>query len=161
MKRPSSSSSAPSKKQKTSPRVSESEIVPSEGVPVDAQWVKVEKRKSKKQKKLDAKLDVCVSISLPVRIPRLTFHPRLSHLDSCILITRLRSVEILLASTYGHLTSFLVSAYYFNQDVRDLVLHVIADAPPPSWIRLQVSRPCSTSRLSRSHLPRTHKASKN
>jgi hypothetical protein len=66
MKRPSSSSSAPSKKQKGSPHVSDSEIVLPEGDPADAQWEKVERRKSKKQKKIDAKLDVCVSISSPV-----------------------------------------------------------------------------------------------
>jgi hypothetical protein len=36
---------------------------------------------------------------------------------------------------------FFVCTYDRHQDVRDLVLHIIADAPPPSWIRLQVSLP--------------------
>jgi hypothetical protein len=71
MKRPSSSSSAnalntsPPKKQKRSPSVSESETSSAEedqnDQAVNEKWVKVEKRKSKKAKKLDAKFDVCVS----------------------------------------------------------------------------------------------------
>ena len=69
MKRHSSSSSAntsnsPPKKQKRQPSESEVEISAQEDQndpTVDEQWVKVEKRKSKKAKKLDAKLDVCVS----------------------------------------------------------------------------------------------------
>ncbi len=61
MKRPPSSSSVPSKKQKTSPCVQESQVILPEGDPADAQWEKVERRKSKKQRKTNAKLDVCVS----------------------------------------------------------------------------------------------------
>ena len=148
MKRPSSSSSVPSKKQKTSTRVSDSEEIPPEGVPADAQWVKVEKRKSKKQRKINAKLDVCVSISSLAVIYNLTLHRRLILLDFCIPMLRSPSAETLLASTYCILTSITsLYAYHCNQDIRDLVLHIIADAPPPSWIRVQVSlvrlRSCS------------------
>ena len=64
MKRSSSASAhtfdSPPKKQKRSPSESESETSSAEN---DQKWVKVEKRKSKKAKKLDAKLDVCVSHS--------------------------------------------------------------------------------------------------
>lgn len=64
MKRPCSPSSAQSKKQKKSPRVSESLITSPEGEHndqlVDASWEKVKKRKQKKAEKRDAKLDVCV-----------------------------------------------------------------------------------------------------
>src|SRR5712692_297367 len=42
---------------------------------------------------------------------------------------------------YCHLTSFFVCAHPFNQGVRDLILHIIADAPPLSLIRVQVSLP--------------------
>jgi hypothetical protein len=151
MKRPSSPSSVPSKKLKTSPRVSDSEEISPEGVPADSQWVKVEKRKSKKQRKRNAKLDVCVSISSLAVIHNHTLHRRLHRrlilLDFCILMLRSPSAETLLASTYCLLTSISVCAYHCNQDVRDLVLHIIADAPPPSWIRVQVSLLCLRSRL--------------
>jgi hypothetical protein len=80
MKRPSSSSSAnalnnsPPKKQKRSPSVSESETSSAEedqnAQVVDEKWVKVEKRKSKKAKKLEAKFDVCVFHRLFLRIHR-------------------------------------------------------------------------------------------
>lgn len=146
MKRPSSSSSAPSKKLKLSPRVSDSEPILPEGDPADAQWEKVERRKSKKQRKIDAKLDVCVSISSLAVIHNLTLHSRLIPLDFCILMLRSPSAETLLASTYCLLTSFSVCAHYCNQDIRDLVLHIIADDPPPSWIRAQVSPLCLRSR---------------
>jgi len=44
-----------------------------------------------------------------------------------------------LASTYYLLTLFCVCAYHCDhwQDTCDLVLHIIADAPPPSFIRVQ------------------------
>jgi RNA exonuclease 1 len=42
---------------------------------------------------------------------------------------------------YHLFTPFIYSTYLGEQDVRDLVLHIIADAPPPSWIRVQVSLP--------------------
>jgi hypothetical protein len=69
MKRPSSSSFAntpnsPPKKQKRPSSESENDISSQEDQndpAVDEQWVKVEKRKAKKAKKLDAKFDVCVS----------------------------------------------------------------------------------------------------
>jgi hypothetical protein len=67
MKRPSSTSSAPSKKQKKSPRVSQSEVVVPDEELGDAQWEKVENRKVKKARKTNVKLDVCVSMS-PARV---------------------------------------------------------------------------------------------
>jgi len=161
MKRPSSSSSVPSKKLKTSPSVPGSEEISPEGGPADAQWVKVEKRKSKKQRKINAKLDVCVSISSLAVVRGLTLHRRLILLDFCILMLRSPNAETLLASTYCLLTSISVCAYHCNQDIRDLVLHIIADAPPPSWIRVQVSLLCLRSRLWRIHFPRIRTASKN
>ena len=64
MKRPSSPSSAPSKKQKKSPRVSETVIVVPAGEQGDqvalAPWEKVKNRKQKKAEKRGVKLDVCV-----------------------------------------------------------------------------------------------------
>ncbi|KAH8999593.1 hypothetical protein EDB86DRAFT_2908694 [Lactarius hatsudake] len=98
-----SSSSSP-KKHKRSPE-SESDISAQEDrndQAVDEQWVKVEKRRTKKAKKLDAKLD--------------TTPPRFLYSNSEIL-RRKDPVSI--------------------NDVRDLVLHIIADSPPPSWIRVQ------------------------
>ena len=146
MKRQSSPSSLPSKRLKTSPRVSDSEEIPPKEGPAETQWVKVEKRKSKKQRKINAKLDVCVSISSLVVTHNLTFHRRLILLDFCILMLRSPSAETLLASTYCLLNSTSFCAYQYHQDIRDLVLHIIADAPPPSWIRLQVCLLCLPSR---------------
>lgn len=40
--------------------------------------------------------------------------------------------------SYRLSTSLIYRAYDRQQDVRDLVLHIIADAPPPSWVRVQV-----------------------
>ena len=147
MKRPSSSSSVPSKKLKSSSRISDSEEISPEAVPADAQWVKVERRKSKKQRKINAKLDVCVFISSLAITRNLTFHRRLILLDFCILMLRSSSAETLLASTYCLLISISVCTHHYNQDIRDLVLHIIADAPPPSWIRVQVSLLCLRSHL--------------
>lgn len=149
MKRPSSPSSAPSKKQKKSPRVSETVIVvPAEernDRVVDASWEKVKKRKQKKAEKRDAKLDVCVFWPVTSLTPYLTkpYILRRTLPVFCIRIQRSSSVEIPLASTYRllHSTSFIYRTHYCQQDVRDFVLHIIADAPPPGWIRVQVSLP--------------------
>ncbi|KAN0141735.1 hypothetical protein V8E53_000197 [Lactarius tabidus] len=102
MKRPSSSSSAnvlnnsPPKKQKKPPSISESETSSAEEDQNDQvvveKWVKVEKPKSKKAKKLEAKFDEILKRKDPVSI----------------------------------------------NDARHLVLHIIADSPPPSWIRMQI-----------------------
>jgi hypothetical protein len=69
MKRPSSAASThqpSSKKQKTSPLALETEITTHQeeqnDTVVDAQWQKVERRKAKKARKTDAKLDVCVCL---------------------------------------------------------------------------------------------------
>src|SRR6266852_135580 len=105
MKRHSSLSNFPSKKLKTSPRVSDSEEINPERGPAEAQWVKVERRKSKKQRKTNAKLDVCVSLSSLVVIYNLTLHRSLILLDFCILMLKSPSAETLLASTYRLLTS--------------------------------------------------------
>jgi hypothetical protein len=106
MKRPSSSSSAnalnisPPKKQKRSPPVSESETSSAEedqnDQAVNEKWVKVEKRKSKKAKKLDAKFDVCVSHFRPLAYIVLTLH-RLLPPDFYTSIRRFSSARIPLA----------------------------------------------------------------
>jgi hypothetical protein len=67
MKRPSAASThqSSSKKQKTSPLALETEITHQEqqnDTVIDAQWQKVERRKAKKARKSDAKLDVCVCL---------------------------------------------------------------------------------------------------
>jgi hypothetical protein len=70
MKRPSSPSSAPSKKHKKSPRVSETTITaPGEhnAQIVDSSWEKVKRRKQKKAEKREAKLDVCVVFDIAPR----------------------------------------------------------------------------------------------
>jgi hypothetical protein len=72
MKRPSSPSSAPSKKHKKSPRVSETTITAPDGEHndqiVDSSWEKVKKRKQKKAEKRDGKLDVCVVFDIAPRL---------------------------------------------------------------------------------------------
>ncbi|KAH9055829.1 hypothetical protein EDB83DRAFT_2293073 [Lactarius deliciosus] len=110
MERSSSSVNTPNsspKKHKRTSSVSESESDISaqedrNDQAVDEQWVKVEKRRTKKAKKLDVKLDATP--------------PRFLYSNSEIL-RRKDPVSI--------------------NDVRDLVLHIIADSPPPSWIRVQ------------------------
>ncbi|KAI0293180.1 hypothetical protein B0F90DRAFT_1670908 [Multifurca ochricompacta] len=116
MKRSSSPSSSPNtpqvltKRQRKTPLVSETKTIPEAeesgddqvGVVVDAQWERVEKRKAKKKKKLDTKLDV--------NPPRFLYsNPEIKKRKEAVGIS----------------------------DVRDLVLHIIADTPPPSWIRVQ------------------------
>ncbi|KAN0141726.1 hypothetical protein V8E53_000188 [Lactarius tabidus] len=71
-------------------------------IDIKVKWVKVEKRKSKKAKKLEAKFDAAP--------------PRFLYVNQEILKRK-----------------DLVSI----NDVRDLVLHIIAESPPPSWIRVQ------------------------
>ena len=68
MKRPSSSSSA---RNDDSP-LKKPKLTAQNEPAVDEQWVKVEKRKAKKAKKSDAKLDVCVFHFLPLELARLT-----------------------------------------------------------------------------------------
>ena len=120
MKRSSSAHTldSPPKKQKRSPSESESETSSTEN---DQKWVKVEKRKSKKAKKLDAKFDVCVSHSPPAYIP-LTLHRRLLH-DFYMSIKRSSSAKIPLASTYD-------------------VLSVVFSRICVLTLRLGCSRPC-------------------
>jgi hypothetical protein len=116
MKRPCPTSSAPSKKQKKSPRVSESLITSPEGEHndqlVDASWEKVKKRKQKKAEKRDAKLDVCVlfdiALALTLRKSSHTSHRRILPVF-CIHIPRSSSVEMPLASTYRAVSSLLLS----------------------------------------------------
>jgi hypothetical protein len=103
MKRPSSPSSASSKKQKKSPRVSVSVSAVSDGDDTDAKWERVERRKSKKARKTDAKLDVCVPSIAPLGKVKLTSHRRIL-LGFCTLIPRSSSAEILLVSTSVFLT---------------------------------------------------------
>jgi len=141
MKRPSSTSSAPSKKQKKSPRVSQSEIVVPDEELGDAQWEKVEKRKAKKARKTDVKLDVCVSIP-PARVLEQSHTPQANPprflYSNSEIIKRRDPVGI---NVLSPLRSFIYRTHYCKQDVRDFVLHIVADAPPPSWIRVQVSLP--------------------
>ena len=63
--------------------------------------------------------------------------PRLIFLDFSILIPR-PIVEILLALTYSLFTPSFVRPYPCNsciatRIVRDIILRIIAEAPPPSW----------------------------
>jgi len=75
-------------------------------------WTRVEKRKAKKVKKVEAKIDVCVyRIYFSSCCRKLTdSHPwwsRPSRLDSCITVLRSSSVPMPLASMYGPCPSHL------------------------------------------------------
>lgn len=116
MKRPCPPSSAPSKKQKKSPRISESLITSPEGEHndqlVDTSWEKVKKRKQKKAERRDAKLDVCVLFDIPLAW---TFHEK-AHTSHrrirpvfCIHIPRSSSVEMPSASMYRTVSSLVLS----------------------------------------------------
>ncbi|KAE9400271.1 hypothetical protein BT96DRAFT_1018956 [Gymnopus androsaceus JB14] len=97
----SSSPTAPiSKKVKLSPDSSENEVTIPTNEPEG--WTKVEKRKNKKAKKAELKLD--------------STQPKFMYSNGDIL-QRQRAIGI--------------------EDIRDLALHIIADAPPPNWLRLE------------------------
>jgi hypothetical protein len=99
MKRPSATHQAPSKKQKKAPLESETEITPQKEQndnSVDVQWEKVEKRKAKKARKIDAKLDVCV-LSFTFCRPVTLTSPRQTPHDSYTLTLRSPDAETLLA----------------------------------------------------------------
>ncbi|KAF8971279.1 hypothetical protein BDZ97DRAFT_1914265 [Flammula alnicola] len=77
---------------------------------VGGEWTKVEKRKKKKASRIEAKVDESHAI--------LTAHPRFMYSNTEI-VKRSNAIAI--------------------DDVRDLVLHLIADAPPPNWLRIDNS----------------------
>ncbi|KAI0697772.1 hypothetical protein BC835DRAFT_1269867 [Cytidiella melzeri] len=72
---------------------------------LDSNWTKVEKRKGKKQRKLERKLDATT--------------PKFLYSKGEILKRR-EAVSI--------------------SDIRDLVLHLVTDAPPSSWVRVENPR---------------------
>ncbi|KAH7925607.1 hypothetical protein BV22DRAFT_1033761 [Leucogyrophana mollusca] len=69
------------------------------------EWTKVEKRKAKKVRRVEAKQDALM--------------PRFMYVNGEI-VKRKDAIHI--------------------DDVRDLVLHIIADAPPPNWLKVEQSR---------------------
>lgn len=38
----------------------------------------------------------------------------------------------------SRIEAFLAQVVHQTQDIRDLVLHIVADAPPPNWLRTDV-----------------------
>ncbi|KAG9316876.1 ribonuclease H-like domain-containing protein [Chiua virens] len=72
---------------------------------VDSEWTRVDRRKAKKARKVEAKHDAML--------------PRFMYVNSDI-VKRKDALHI--------------------DDVRDLVLHIIADAPPPNWVKLENAR---------------------
>ncbi|GJE92989.1 ribonuclease H-like protein [Phanerochaete sordida] len=103
---PASPSSLPpaSKKLKVSPRESSGISVQDPGSSEDG-WTKVEKRKAKKTKRTEGKLDA---------------NPPKFMYNRAELLKRREAVGI--------------------SDIRDLVLHLAADAPPTSWVRVENPR---------------------
>ncbi|KAG8214189.1 hypothetical protein J3R82DRAFT_10978 [Butyriboletus roseoflavus] len=71
----------------------------------DGEWSRVERRKAKKARKVEAKHDA--------------FMPRFMYVNSEI-VKRKDAIHI--------------------DDVRDLVLHIIADSPPPNWVKIDNAR---------------------
>ena len=142
---PSASSSPVSKRLKVSPRESHGISVPGHQDVLMATedseggWTKVEKRKAKKVKKVEGKLDVCVSFSVCSRVG-----------PSCIVVVNPTEVYV----QQGRNSQKKASSWnrckfdgdgstrgvYIDcaQDIRELVLHLAADAPPPSWVRVEV-----------------------
>ncbi|KAI6001680.1 hypothetical protein F5J12DRAFT_894545 [Pisolithus orientalis] len=86
------------------------------------EWSRVEKRKAKKARKIDAKHEVCMSAHshafLIVGSPQ-ALVPRFLYVNGEI-VKRRDAIHI--------------------DDVRDLVLHIIADAPPPNWAKVENAR---------------------
>lgn len=72
---------------------------------VEGEWTRVEKRKAKKNKKVEAKHDALM--------------PRFMYVNGEI-VKRKDAVHV--------------------NDVRDLVLHIVADAPPPNWVKVEHPR---------------------
>ncbi|KAI3612322.1 ribonuclease h [Moniliophthora roreri] len=92
----------PTKKAKVVETVTEEQSRLESSVGNEGEWTKVEKRKQKKMKKAEVKMD--------------TAQPRFMYSNSEI-TKRTYAVGI--------------------EEVRDLALHIIADAPPPNWLKVE------------------------
>lgn len=109
---------------------------PNVGDDGDAEWTRVDRRKAKKARKSEAKLDVReLAYS---RLYDLTF---LVGGDTTIHVCEQRDRQE--KRRYPHRCESLCQSFGLihhrrRQDVRDLVLHIIADAPPPNWVKIQV-----------------------
>ncbi|KAF5381153.1 hypothetical protein D9757_009449 [Collybiopsis confluens] len=99
---PASPTGQTTKKIKLSPDTDETETATIPQTADNDGWTKVEKRKQKKAKKSDVKLDA--------------MQPKFMYSNGDIL-QRQRALGV--------------------EEIRDLALHLIADAPPPNWIRIQ------------------------
>ena len=56
----------------------------------------------------------------------------------------------------SHFYIVVAASNEFVQDIRDLVLHVAADAPPPSWVRVGVRSAFITATRSLTSMSRIH-----
>jgi len=95
-----SPSSAEAPKQK---KMRTTDSNPAQSIEHDDGWTKVERRKQKKTKKAEVRVDVT--------------QPRFMYYNAEI-VKRNHAIGI--------------------DEIRDLVIHIIADAPPPNWLRVDV-----------------------
>lgn len=132
---PEDDSSHANKRLKMDPAAQDSSAQNEEG------WTKVEKRKSKKQRKTESKQGVRVpsrSPTAPSGVHLILCRRLLPSL--CTRRARSSSGATLWASMCVrqpfHTVPFLTLVHV--QDIRELVLHLAADAPPSSWVRVEV-----------------------
>ncbi|KAG6835567.1 hypothetical protein H0H93_016959 [Arthromyces matolae] len=104
------------KHKKTKTDSSPASMLDSEALESDG-WTKVEKRKQKKTKKAELKLDATQS--------KFLYH-------NVEINQRRHAVGI----DVGGLYLQLVVELTWEQEIRQLVIHIVADAPPPNWLRI-------------------------
>ena len=157
---PSSAFPAP-KKFKAAPRISHGISIPASEHSSSAamengdnEWKKVEKRKAKKAKKAEARMEVCVPTRFHILAelsvtqaasPPQTNAPRFLYAKGEI-VKRKEAVGISVRRVHA-MQRILIDLSL--QDIRELVLHLSADAPPPSWVRVEVCMRSSNGLLRR------------
>jgi hypothetical protein len=108
----------------------------------EGEWTKVERRKAKKLRKGETKLDVCVALfDGSAIITHALFNHRALRQGLCTQMATLSNAIMLLLSMFvlsphHRPASLIISG---SQDLREFILHIIADAPPPVWLRIQAS----------------------
>lgn len=102
----------------------------------DSGWTRVDRRKAKKVRKREAKHDVRTLVACPKKMTS-----RFIGVDTTVHVCEQRNHQEKRRHSYRCESLSLwgiIIIINLCQDVRDLVLHIIADAPPPNWVRIDV-----------------------
>ena len=123
------------KKSKTAPVEDSTQVEP---LGDSGEWTKVEKRKTKKAKKVDAKQSVRIHTLSCSFWTRLLYRCRQALPRSIMRRTKYRNERKPLALGFVTNTSTSYTILTRPKDVRDFIMHLVADAPPVGWIRVEV-----------------------